>query len=53
MKEMENGVKSVLDFESPIRPHHRAGREGRMAPPGAEQKNDTKQEGKMPSDQIL
>jgi hypothetical protein len=24
-----------------------------MAPPGAEQKNDTKQEGKMQSDQIL
>jgi hypothetical protein len=23
-----------------------------MAPPGAEQKNDTKQEGKIPSDQI-
>jgi hypothetical protein len=34
------------------RPHHRAGRDGRMAPPGAEQKNDTKQEGKIPSDQI-
>jgi hypothetical protein len=30
----------------------REGLDGRMAPPGAEQKNDTAQEGKMPSDQI-
>jgi len=28
------------------------GRGWKMAQPGAEQKNDTKQEGKMPSDQI-
>jgi hypothetical protein len=28
-------------------------RDGRMAPPGVEQKNDTKQKGKMSSDQIL
>jgi hypothetical protein len=28
------------------------GRDGRMAPPGAKQKNGTKQESKMPSDQI-
>ena len=27
-------------------------RDGRMAPPGAEQKNATKRESKMPSDQI-
>jgi hypothetical protein len=44
---------AVLDRRCARRPHHRAGRDGRMAPPGAEQKNDTKQEGKMPSDQIL
>jgi hypothetical protein len=43
---------AVLDRRCARRPHHRAGRNGRMAPPGAEQKNDTKQEGKMPSDQI-
>ena len=44
---------AVLDRRCARRPHHRAGRDGRMAPPGAEQNNDTKQEGKMPSDQIL
>jgi putative transposase len=43
---------AVLDRRCARRPHQRAGRDGRMAPPGAEQKNDTKQEGKMPSDQI-
>jgi putative transposase len=43
---------AVLDRRCARRPHHRAGRDGRMAPPGAEQKNGTKQEGKMPSDQI-
>jgi Integrase core domain len=43
---------AVLDRRCARRPHHRAGRDGRMAPPGAEQKNATKQEGKMPSDQI-
>jgi putative transposase len=34
------------------RPHHRAGRDGRMAPPGAEPKNGSTQEGSMPSNQI-
>ena len=43
---------AVLDRRCARRPHHRAGRDGRIAPPGAEQKNDAKQEGKMPSDQI-
>jgi hypothetical protein len=43
---------AVLDRRCARRPHHCAGRDGRMAPPGAEQKNATKQEGKMPSDQI-
>jgi hypothetical protein len=33
------------------RPHLHAGGDGRMAPPGAEQKNDAKEQGKMPSDQ--
>jgi hypothetical protein len=32
--------------------HERAGRDGRMAPLEAEQKNDAEQEGKMPSDYI-
>ena len=43
---------AVLDRRCARRPHHRAGRDGRMAPPGAEQKNGTEQESKMPSDQI-
>ena len=43
---------AVLDRRCARRPHHCAGRDGRMAPPGAEQKNATKQEGKMPSDKI-
>ena len=43
---------AVLDRRCARRPHPRAGRDGRMAPPGAEQKNGTKQESKMPSDQI-
>src|SRR5262249_34421498 len=43
---------AVLDRRSARRPHPRAGRDGRMAPPEAEQKNDTKKESKMPSDQI-
>ena len=43
---------AVLDRRCARRPHHRAGRDGRMAPPGAEQKNVTKQEDNMPSDQI-
>ena len=43
---------AVLDRRCARRPHSRAGRDGRMAPPGAEQKNATKQEGKMSSDKI-
>jgi putative transposase len=43
---------AVLDRRCARRPHDRAGRDERMAPPGAEQKNGTKQESKMPSDQI-
>jgi len=43
---------AVLDRRCARRPHHCAGRDGRMAPPGAEQKNGTEQESKMPSDQI-
>jgi len=43
---------AVLDRRCARRPHLRAGRDGRMAPPGAEQKNGTKKEGKIPSDQI-
>jgi hypothetical protein len=43
---------AVLDRRCARRPHHRAGRDGRVAPPGVEQKNGAKQEGKMPSDQI-
>ena len=43
---------AVLDRRCARRPHPRAGRDGRMAPPGAEQKNGTKKDSKMPSDQI-
>ena len=43
---------AVLDRRCARRPHHRAGRDGRMAPPGAEPKNGSIQEGSMPSNQI-
>ena len=43
---------AVLDRRSARRPHHRAGRDGRMAPPGAEPKNVSKREVNMPSNQI-
>lgn len=39
---------AVLDRRCARQPHHRAGRDGRMAPPGAEPKNATKQENTMP-----
>jgi putative transposase len=40
---------AVLDRRCARQPHHRAGRDGRMAPPGAEPKNGSKQEDKMTS----
>ena len=40
---------AVLDRRCARRPHHRAGRDERMAPPGAEPKNGSKQEDKMTS----
>jgi hypothetical protein len=43
---------AVLDRRCARRPHHRAGRDGRMAPPGAEPKNGASQEDNMPSHQI-
>ena len=43
---------AVLDRRCARWPHHRAGRDGRMAPPEAEPKNVRKQEANMPSDQI-
>ena len=43
---------AVLDRRCARRPHLRAGRDGRMAPPGAEPKNGSKQEDKIPSDQV-
>jgi hypothetical protein len=43
---------AVLDRRSARQPHHRTGRDGRMAPPGAEPKNVSKREDNMPSDQI-
>src|SRR5579859_7062716 len=45
-------VGAVLDRRCARRPHHRAGRDGRMAPPGAEPKNVSKREDKITSDQI-
>lgn len=42
---------AVLDRRCARRPHLRAGRDGRMAPQGAEQKNGAKED-QMPSDQI-
>ncbi len=43
---------AVLDRRCARRPHHCAGRDGRMAPPGAEQKNGSKQGDNMLSDQM-
>jgi len=40
---------AVLDRRCARRPHHRADRDGRMAPPGTEPKNVSTQEGAMPS----
>jgi hypothetical protein len=42
---------AVLDPRCARRPHRRAGRDGRMAPPGAEQKNGPKED-QVPSDRI-
>ena len=42
---------AVLDRRCARRSHRRAGRDGRMAPPGAEQKNGPKED-QMTSDQI-
>jgi putative transposase len=39
--------RAVLDSRSARRPHSRAGRDGRMAPPGAEQKNALTQEDQL------
>ena len=50
VKDMPSGRPqegAVLDRRCARRPHHRAGRDGRMAPPGAEPKNATKLEDKM------
>jgi len=42
---------AVLDRRCARRPHRRAGRDERMAPPGAELKNDWKQEGEVQPNQ--
>ena len=39
----------VKDSRCARQPHHRAGRDGRMAPPGVEPKNNAKQEDKVTS----
>jgi putative transposase len=44
---------AVLDRRSARRPHHRAGRDGRMAPPGVEPKNAAKLEDKMTPQPLL
>jgi putative transposase len=44
---------AVLDRRCARRPHHRAGRDGRMAPPGAEPKNATILEDKMTPQSLL
>jgi Integrase core domain len=43
---------AVLDRRCARQPHYCAGRDGRMAPPGAEPKNVSKQESNMPTNQI-
>ena len=45
-------VGAVLDRHCARQPHHRAGRDGRMAPPGAKPKNVAKRESNMKSDQL-
>jgi hypothetical protein len=40
---------AVLDRRCALQPHHGAGRDGRMAPPGVELKNVSIREGQMPS----
>jgi len=44
---------AVLDRRCARQPHHRAGRDGRMAPPGVEPKNATKLEDKMTPQQLV
>jgi putative transposase len=44
---------AVLDRRCARQPHRRAGRDGRMAPPGAEPKNVSTQEGSMPSNHTV
>jgi hypothetical protein len=43
---------AVLDRHCARQPRQRAGRDGRMAPPGAEPKNTNKQADKMASDHV-
>jgi hypothetical protein len=43
---------AVLDRRCARQPHSRAGRDGRMAPPGVKPKNANKQEDSMPSAHI-
>jgi hypothetical protein len=45
--------RAVLDRRSARQPHHHAGRDGRMAPPGGEPKNATKLEDKMTLQPLL
>jgi putative transposase len=44
---------AVLDRRCARQPHRRAGPDGRMAPPGAEPKNVSTQEGSMPSNHTV
>jgi Integrase core domain len=44
--------EAVLDRHCARPPHHSAARDERMAPPDAEPKNATKQEDKMPPNQL-
>jgi len=52
-RRLRRSPAAILDCRCARRPHQRAGWDGRMAPPGAEPKNVSKQEGDMPSDQIV
>ncbi|MCP4383686.1 MAG: IS3 family transposase [Hyphomicrobiales bacterium] len=46
------GATAVLDRRYARRPKRSAPRDGRMAPPGAEQKNETNKEDKMPTNTV-
>ncbi len=52
-RHLRRSPAAILDCRCARRPHQRAGRDGRMAPPGAEPKNALTLEDKMPAHHTL